>query len=133
MSPDSDVISQVFHIILLKSNPKVSLSSPNPGPKMLKLSLSQSIGAHAKGKLILGPPPNPPQDNSYIYDFFIVLPPVIGDVSLLDGWRTGTRQGVVLICFDNDGTLEWGVICTSYTWDDFNAKVYFDLFYFLFF
>ncbi|XP_071787150.1 uncharacterized protein [Asterias amurensis] len=48
---------------------------------------------------------------------------VIGDVSLLDGWRTGTRQGVVLICFDNDGTLEWGVICTSYTWDDFNAKV----------
>ena len=51
---------------------------------------------------------------------------MIGDVSLLDGWRTGTRQGVVLICFDNDGTLEWGVICTSYTWDDFNAKVYFD-------
>ncbi|XP_033632360.1 WW domain-binding protein 11-like [Asterias rubens] len=47
---------------------------------------------------------------------------VIGDVSL-DGWRTGTRKGVVFVCFDNGGTLEWGVICTSYTWDDFDAKV----------
>ncbi|XP_071787229.1 uncharacterized protein [Asterias amurensis] len=47
---------------------------------------------------------------------------VIGDVSL-DGWRAGTRKGVVFVCFDNGGTLEWGVICTSYNWDDFDAKV----------